>query len=65
MKDWIKELCPEIAEWQSELIAEAVQQAVKAEREACARVCEDLVAQYELHSNFICAKAIRARGGEQ
>jgi len=22
MKDWIKELCPEIAEWQAELIAE-------------------------------------------
>lgn len=42
------------------------------EREACAKVCEDcvcevcedLVAQYELHNNFICAKAIRARGGE-
>ena len=22
MKDWIKELCPEIADWQTELIAE-------------------------------------------
>lgn len=22
MKDWIKELCPEIADWQAELIAE-------------------------------------------
>jgi hypothetical protein len=35
--------------------------AVAAEREECAKVCEDLVAQYDLHSNFICAKAIRAR----
>ena len=33
-----------------------------AEREACARVCEDLVAQHDLHSNFICARTIRARG---
>lgn len=33
-----------------------------AEREACAKVCEDLVAQYNLHSNFICARTIRARG---
>lgn len=32
------------------------------EREACAKVCEDLVAQYNLHSNFICARTIRARG---
>lgn len=40
MKDWIKELCPEIAEWQAELIAEAVQKAVKEEREACARTVE-------------------------
>ena len=25
MKDWIMELCPEIAEWQAELIAEQAQ----------------------------------------
>ena len=25
MKDWIKELCPEIADWQAELIAEHCQ----------------------------------------
>lgn len=37
---------------------------IAAEREACAKVCEDLVAQYNLHSNFICARTIRARGGE-
>lgn len=40
MKDWIKELCPEIANWQVELIAEQFQIEVAAEREACARVCE-------------------------
>lgn len=36
MKDWIMELCPEIAEWQAELIAEQAQKdtaaAVDAER---------------------------------
>lgn len=26
MKEWIKELCPEIADWQADLIEEAVQQ---------------------------------------
>lgn len=36
MKDWIKELCPEISDWQVELIDEAVQRAVAAEREAWA-----------------------------
>ena len=32
------------------------------EREACAKVCEDKVTEHGIHSNFICAKAIRARG---
>lgn len=54
MKDWIMEVCPEIAEWQAELIAEQVQAKVAAEREACAVIvspcCKD------------CAKEIRARG---
>ena len=30
MKDWIMELCPEIAEWQAELIAEQAQTEVAA-----------------------------------
>ncbi len=33
-KDWIMELCPEIAEWQAEIIAEQVRIRVKSEREA-------------------------------
>ena len=32
MKEWVKELCPEIADWQAELIAEAAQKRVEAER---------------------------------
>ncbi len=35
-----------------------------AEREACAKVCEDKVTEHEFHSNFVCAAAIRARGQE-
>ena len=33
-----------------------------AEREACAKVCDDLVKKHGFHSNFTCAAAIRARG---
>lgn len=38
MKDWLMELCPEIAEWQAEIIAEQVRIRVEAEREACAEL---------------------------
>jgi hypothetical protein len=34
MKDWIIELCPEIADWQAELIDEAVAARIADEREA-------------------------------
>ena len=40
MKDWVKQLCPEIADWQVNLIVEQVDLAVAAEREACAQVCD-------------------------
>lgn len=40
MKEWIEELCPEIAEWQAELIAEEAAKQVVAEREACAKMLE-------------------------
>jgi hypothetical protein len=36
-----------------------------AEREACAKVCEELVIEYKFHSNFTCATAIRKRGEVQ
>jgi hypothetical protein len=36
MKDWVKQLCPEIAGWQADLIVEQVDLAVAAEREKVA-----------------------------
>ena len=38
--------------------------AVEAEREACAKLCEDAVTQHQFHSNFVCANAIRARASD-
>ena len=70
MKNWIMELCPEIAEWQAKLIAEQVQMKVAAEREACALVLDKVIEHLYLY-NYDgdastelrkCAKAIRARG---
>lgn len=65
-KDWLMELCPEIAEWQAEIIAEQVRIRVEAEREACARVCEETTAAWTQHlynsGCMDCASAIRARG---
>lgn len=61
MKDWIMELCPEIADWQAEMIAEAAHNQVLDEREACAKLfeVEDELSLWE--SNEIMAE-IRARG---
>jgi hypothetical protein len=39
-------------------IKRKVERAVKAEREACAKVCDDMV----LYTGYDCAAAIRARG---
>jgi len=61
MKDWIMELCPEIAEWQAELIEEQIQAKVAAEREACARLLENFDRFGDTRD---CAAAIRARGDE-
>lgn len=64
MKDWILELCPEIAEWQAELIAEHVERAVAAEREACAKVCERAINKTPYEESVGPARlaaAIRAR----
>ena len=56
--EWIQELCPEIADWQVELIAEHIEQRVASEREACAKACDGW-----MHANGNdCAEAIRARG---
>ncbi len=74
--EWIQELCPEIADWQVELIAEHIEQRVASEREACAKVCEKQIKSYmskqyttdplggfrERFAAEQCAAAIRARG---
>lgn len=63
MKDWILELCPEIEPWQAELIAEQANQAVLAEREACAKVCDEMWTGYG-DCGAICSSAIRARNNQ-
>jgi hypothetical protein len=54
MKDWIMELCPEIAEWQADLIVEYAQRMVEAERESCAELAD-------MAEPFRSADAIRGR----
>jgi hypothetical protein len=64
MKDWIIELCPEIADWQAELIDEAVAARIADEREACAKVCDDIDNSHwgcEVKASW-CSREIRARG---
>jgi hypothetical protein len=62
MKEWIIELCPEIEEWQAEMIAEAAQNSVLAEREACAQVVEEYPHWIGLTAKAEISNAIRARG---
>ncbi len=57
--EWIQELCPEIADWQVELIAEHIEQRVASEREACAKMFDGEVWAYDYRE---IAAAIRARG---
>jgi hypothetical protein len=51
--DWIHET----------VVRNAYEAAVLAEREACAKVCEDLIGTRAMARH--CADAIRARGGEK
>ena len=65
MKDWIMEVCPEIAEWQAEVIAVQFRIGVEAEREACAQVATDFWTEGfadEIVQGI--AAEIRARGDE-
>ncbi len=74
--EWIRELCPEIAEWQAELVAEHVEQRVQAEREACIKILEayqiplgnspsgELAADWTYDALKQIRDDIRARGGE-
>jgi hypothetical protein len=61
MKDWVKQLCPEIAGWQADLIVEQVDLAVAAEREKCIEV---LLSNFDIEDEdvFNVAAAIRERG---
>jgi Trp operon repressor len=58
----------------AQLWLKRIDEAIQAEREACAKVCESLslewedqpeIAQAELATMLDCALAIRARGGEE
>lgn len=71
MKEWVKELCPEIADWQAELIAEAAQKRVEAEREALEQELLKLKKGIAANSDYIQGRwdligefqdIIRARG---
>ena len=70
MKEWLEQLCPEIDDWQVDLICEQVAKEVAAEREACARMCEtedgdtpdDQTDCTWSKAARHCAAAIRARG---
>jgi hypothetical protein len=76
MKNWIIKLCPEIADWQVEMITEQAQKNVDAEREACAKLCDEIAdsayALWKVDADPTeqgreigaehCAQAIRARG---
>jgi len=57
--DWIIELCPEIQEWQAAMIAQHVQDLVKAERAACITAIKQ-IGQHNLIT--LCVEAIRTRG---
>jgi hypothetical protein len=61
MKEWIKELCPVIADWQAEMIAEAAVAAVAAEREECAKVAEQFEPDEKTSYVYYASQAIRAR----
>ena len=45
----------------SRALREMLDAVTKQEREACAKVCENLVEKHGFHSNFTCAATIRAR----
>jgi hypothetical protein len=63
MKEWIKGLCPEIADWQAEMIAEAAEWRIAAEREECAKLMGELTCMGNAKECFeVAATYIRARG---
>ena len=67
-EEWLKELCPELGDWQIELIIDGIKEVIEAEREACARMCELLrpsKREYDHRFYDACtasAAVIRTRG---
>jgi hypothetical protein len=62
--EWIKELCPEIHDWQAKMIAEHWNNAVVAEREACLKLCDtnEFFGRFGYDDQDAIKAAIRARG---
>lgn len=60
-KVWITDLCPEIAEWQAELIAEHIDRCVQREREACEQLVWDTHDDEDQGIRTAIAQAILAR----
>ena len=68
MRDWLMELCPEMVEWQADLIVDHVERLVRHEREECAKVCETHIEEATpdyAQAAWNCARQIRARGEKQ
>ena len=63
--DWLMDLCPEIQNWQAEIISENISEWVSIERakerEACAKLCEDSIDLQPYPTLTEMAAAIRAR----
>ena len=72
-KNWIRELCPEIADWQADLIIQEWHNQLLEEREACAKLCIQMGTEpMEWQpsklgirpEHLAVAEAIRARSGK-
>ena len=63
-RKWVGLTDSDINNKHSKLWRVCIEDAVKAEREACAKVCDDIDAEYDGEDVLAtwCAKAIRARG---
>jgi hypothetical protein len=64
--EFLKDECPSKSQWDhlNQLLPEFAALVAAAEREACAKVCEDMDVKYEGHfvRASLIAAAIRARG---
>jgi hypothetical protein len=61
----VQELLGPLSLWSAQGMQDHVRKAVEAEREACAKLCEDMDSMsdyYGLRIELVCAEAIRKRG---